>query len=127
MQYVTSIAIIFCMVLIGCGGTGSATNGDEGANSLEEIDPNISLREQISRLPGVHLNDQGQLRIRGSAGPPLVVIDGMQTMTADLSGINPSDVDQIEVMKGPETSIYGARGGNGVIVITTKRGRSDSN
>lgn len=77
--------------------------------------------EVILRTPGVYQTPTGQLRIRGSNTPPLVVVDGIVTGRS-LSHINPEDVDTVRVLKGPETAIYGFRGGAGVIEITTKRG-----
>ncbi len=67
---------------------------------------------------------------------PLYVIDGVQIRPSNpaggsgtsaniLSGINPDDIESMSVLQGPSaTGIYGAAGGNGVIMITTKRGRS---
>lgn len=121
--FVSLLAIVAGLVLVGCSGSEQGTDSNSGS-MLREVDPNVPLVDQVSRLAGVYLNDQGQLRIRGSTQPPLVVIDGMQTMTADLDTINPSDVEQVQVLKGPETARYGVRGGGGVIVITTKTGRS---
>jgi len=66
------------------------------------------------------------IRIRGSNSisgnnDPLVVIDGF--IGQDLSRINPNDVQSIEVLKDASaTAIYGSRGANGVILVTTKRG-----
>ncbi len=67
------------------------------------------------------------ITIRGAGNfgntQPLYVIDGYQTN--DISFINPSDVESMEVLKDASaTAIYGARGANGVILITTKRGKS---
>lgn len=123
MRLALSLAVFCCFTLTACSGTGEGIEADT-AGTLNDIDPNLPLEEQISRLPGVYLNDQRELRIRGNTRPPLVVIDGMQTMTSDLSSINPSDVESVEVLKGSETSMYGIRGGGGVIVITTKTGGS---
>jgi TonB-linked SusC/RagA family outer membrane protein len=67
---------------------------------------------------------------------PLYVIDGVQIQPTDvsygnssssnaLSGLNPSDIDDIQILQGPSaTAIYGSRGTNGVILITTKRGKA---
>ena len=56
---------------------------------------------------------------------PLYVIDGFPMENADNNSINPSDIESIEVLKDASaTAIYGARGANGVIMITTKRGKS---
>lgn len=53
---------------------------------------------------------------------PLIVLDGMP-YDGPLSMINPNDIESVKVLKNPsETSIYGIRGGNGVVVITTKKG-----
>ena len=66
------------------------------------------------------------IRIRGAnsingGNDPLVIIDGLQG--ADLSVVNPSDIKSMEVLKDASaTSVYGSRGSNGVILITTKGG-----
>lgn len=55
---------------------------------------------------------------------PLYVIDGFPMDGNDNSSINPSDIESIEVLKDASaTAIYGARGANGVIIVTTKRGK----
>ncbi len=117
------LSLIACVILAACGSAGQGRRGNS-ASVITNVDPNIPLAEQILRLPGVYLNENRELRIRGSTQPPLLVVDGMQAMTADLRTINPSDVRRVEIIKGPETSIYGLRGGGGVIVITTKSGGS---
>jgi TonB-linked SusC/RagA family outer membrane protein len=54
---------------------------------------------------------------------PLVVIDGV--FGADMNVLNPNDIESIDVLKdASSTAIYGSRGANGVIIITTKRGKS---
>lgn len=60
----------------------------------------------------------------GEAGQPLVVIDGFPMDNASyINTINPSDIEQIDVLKDASaTAIYGSRGANGVIIITTKQG-----
>ncbi len=74
-------------------------------------------------------NDQDGLLIRGrnsifSNVSPLIVVDNFP-YDGDISNINPNDVENITVLKdAAAASIWGARAGNGVIVITTKRGRS---
>ncbi len=53
---------------------------------------------------------------------PLYIVDGM-TYNSPLNMLNPSDIESVKVLKDPsETSIYGIRGGNGVVVIKTKKG-----
>lgn len=55
---------------------------------------------------------------------PLFILDGIAISASDFSSINPNDIDNISVLKdASSTSIYGARAANGVIVITTKRGK----
>lgn len=69
------------------------------------------------------------IRIRGTnslgtSSEPLFVIDGYPS-NEDISTINPNDIESIEVLKDASaTAIYGARGANGVILITTKRGQN---
>ncbi|KAI9430952.1 hypothetical protein F5148DRAFT_1296167 [Russula earlei] len=56
---------------------------------------------------------------------PLYVIDGFPMEDANFNSINPADVETMEVLKDASaTAIYGARGSNGVIIITTKKGKS---
>lgn len=58
-----------------------------------------------------------------SDGTPLYVIDGFATEDANAAAISPNDIESIDVLKDASaTAIYGARGANGVIIITTKRG-----
>lgn len=58
-----------------------------------------------------------------SDGTPLYVIDGFATDDPNAGAINPADIESIDVLKDASaTAIYGARGANGVIIITTKRG-----
>lgn len=80
-----------------------------------------------------------EIRIRGigsatAGADPLFVIDGIIVNSGDLTGltttanalagINPNDIESVSVLKDAQaTSIYGSRGANGVIVITTKKGR----
>ncbi|MBO5234207.1 MAG: TonB-dependent receptor [Alistipes sp.] len=59
-----------------------------------------------------------------SGTAPLYILDGMPISSSDFNTINPADIESISVLKdASSTSIYGARAANGVIVITTKRGR----
>lgn len=59
-----------------------------------------------------------------SGTSPLYVLDGVAISAADFNSINPSDIESLTVLRdASSTSIYGARAANGVIVITTKRGR----
>ena len=68
------------------------------------------------------------IRVRGSnsiqgGNDALIVVDGVQGIT--LGQINPNDIESMEILKdASSTAIYGARGANGVILITTKRGKT---
>lgn len=86
------------------------------------------------RAPGVYvLNSDGSpggntlIRIRGlnsinGGNEPLVVIDGLQG--GDLNSLNPQDIEALEILKDASaTAIYGSRGANGVILVTTKQGK----
>lgn len=71
----------------------------------------------------------GSINIRGtnsfSSGSPLIVIDGVVAQSVGLDMINPQDIETIDILKDASaTAIYGARGGSGVILVTTKRGNS---
>jgi hypothetical protein len=74
------------------------------------------------RLLGVLFNNGVPVTTRGG-GRMLVVIDGMYSDAAFMNSLNINDVQSIEVLRNINTAgIYGGRGGNGVLVITTKRG-----
>lgn len=68
------------------------------------------------------------IRIRGSASinagtDPLIVVDGFPLVDGNMNDINPADIESMEVLKdASSTAIYGSRGANGVIMITTKKG-----
>ena len=66
-------------------------------------------------LPG---SDAANLSIRGF-GAPLVIVDGVEGM---ISEINPEQIESVSILKDGAASIYGARAGNGVVLVTTKRG-----
>ncbi len=84
---------------------------------------------------GISINVRGQTSLSGNA-EPLYVIDGVPIISEDLSGLfsggqatnslsdfNPNDIQSIEILKDASaTAIYGSRGANGVVLITTKRG-----
>ncbi|MAU15124.1 MAG: hypothetical protein CMH46_06235 [Muricauda sp.] len=77
------------------------------------------------RAPGLDVSGD-KIRVRGittfNNTDPLVVIDGF--LGGDLSTVNPNDIENIEVLKdASSTAIYGSRGANGVILVTTKSGR----
>ena len=94
------------------------------------------LTSMQGRLPGVQISTDAApgggnsaIRIRGistvNGSDPLYVIDGIAT-NENLNSLNPSDIESIQVLKDASSaSIYGSRAANGVIIITTKRGKKD--
>ena len=80
---------------------------------------------QTNSAPGGNIS----IRIRGtnsinSSNEPLFVVDGFPG-AGDLNTINPSDIESIEILKDASaTAIYGSRGANGVVLITTKKGKA---
>jgi TonB-dependent SusC/RagA subfamily outer membrane receptor len=84
-----------------------------------------------ARFAGVDVTPRGggfAIKIRGtgsltSSNEPLLVIDGAIAPSGTLNRISPLDVERIEILKDGMASFYGSRGANGVILITTRRGR----
>lgn len=67
---------------------------------------------------------RGIASIQGAGAQPLYVIDGVPMPAFDMQSINPNDFESITILKDANSvALYGARGGNGVIVITTKKGK----
>ena len=97
------------------------------SNALVGRVPGISS-VQSSGEPG---DNQSTLRIRGIATlnsegqDPLVVIDGIQSTTDAMNALDPNEIESISVLKDASaTAVYGVKGANGVVIITTKRGKS---
>lgn len=118
-------------------------SGDKVAN-VPLSSPDQMLQGKVAGLQSSTFSGQPganqQIRIRGTgsysvSSQPLYVVDGIQINSGDLSrltttsnvlaNINSDDIESITVLKdAAATAIYGSRGGNGVILITTKKGRS---
>ena len=134
LQSVTELETV---VMIGYGTakkrdlTGSIVSikGDEVADK-----PNNNVLSSLQgKVAGLSVVNSGQpgsepdVRIRGTISlyqtKPLYVIDGIFSETMDF--VNPNDIKSIEVLKDPSSlSVFGARGANGVILVTTKRARN---
>ncbi|MGY3212391.1 SusC/RagA family TonB-linked outer membrane protein [Mucilaginibacter sp. HD30] len=92
--------------------------------------PTQALQGQVAGVQVIgsgQPNSQPQLRIRGTgsvlAGAnPLYVVDGL--LTDDIRNINNNDITSIDVLKDASAAIYGVRAANGVIIITTRRGKN---
>ena len=68
---------------------------------------------------------RGTQSIQGAGSQPLYIIDGVPAPDGDFATLNPNDFESITVLKDASAAaLYGARGGTGVIVITTKRGKA---
>lgn len=81
------------------------------------------------KIPGVRVTQNtaepgefgyGNFDIRGYGSSPLIVVDGVPR--GNLERIDPNEIESISVLKDASAAIYGARGGNGVILVTTKQG-----
>lgn len=115
--------------------TGSVASISE--ERLEQL-PNNNIAQALQgSIPGISISNNGSgaegndvsISVRGrssinASNSPLVVLDGV-IYEGSISDINPNDVNSIEVLKdASSTAIYGSRGANGVILITTKQGKS---
>ena len=113
-------------------GAVSAVKGEELKKS-----PAINLSNAMAgRVPGVvATNGSGEpgydgsgIRIRGTNtlgdSGPLIVIDGIPARSGGIDRLNPADIENISVLKDASAAIYGARAANGVILVTTKRGKT---
>lgn len=104
------------------------------AADIQELKP-VRIEEALQgRASGVTVIDGGSpgskptVLVRGipsfSGTDPVVVIDGIPQTLDDLNAINPGDIESMSVLKdAATTAIYGVKGGNGVIVVTTKSGK----
>ncbi|WP_316812305.1 TonB-dependent receptor [Pedobacter heparinus] len=115
--------------------TGAVTTLD-AAKSLKDIPANSAAEALTGRLAGVQITgSEGSLEaehrivIRGGTSitqdnSPLYIIDGIQVEDG-LTSVSPQDIERIDVLKDASaTSIYGSRGANGVVLVTTKGGKS---
>lgn len=141
MKAVLTILIsLSILAFVGCS-TSESTVDNEGLDT-ENITPDNAVVNQpdyyrnlvdfLHRLPGVQVtgpSNNPTVTIRGISSftsniQPLYVIDGQSVGTEYVSVnrmLNVRDIDYVRVLKGSEASIYGVRGGNGVIEVITKR------
>jgi TonB-dependent SusC/RagA subfamily outer membrane receptor len=130
-------AVLAVFAAVGCGAP-----PDWGEPEPErDTDPSVLQREEmntsavtmeellVGRLPGVNVRRAGgglSIQIRGvnsvNAGTDaLIIIDGVQSSGLALASVNPDDVQRVEVIKDGSAAMYGVRGANGVLVVTTRR------
>ncbi len=101
-------------------------NTTNALTAMQASTPGVNIT-QSSAQPGqgFKVNIRGMGTIGDSS--PLLIIDGINAGTADngLNGLNPNDIESIDVLKdAASAAIYGARAANGVILVTTKQGKS---
>ncbi len=107
------------------------------SEQLKDIPTSDPLKALQGRVAGVEIvassNEPGaamNVRIRGvrslrASNDPLYVVDGVP-ISGSLSDFNPSDIESIDILKdAAATAIYGSRGANGVVLVTTKKGPMD--
>ena len=105
-----------------------------GSEELTERPTNNVFEALQGRAAGVDIRtnerpgEVGSVYIRGqrsltASSTPLYVVDGIPMMSGSIDNLNPQDIESIEVLKDASaTAIYGSRGANGVILVTTKKG-----
>jgi TonB-dependent SusC/RagA subfamily outer membrane receptor len=142
-----SVGLLVSLITACGGGQGTGQTAEAPAPkpapssntvTASELDrtPNESAEKALQgRFPGVNVEYKADgglvVRIRGGSSSlmgnnaPLYVVDGQAVVSeadGSLKGINPNDIESIKVLKdAASTSMYGARGANGVIIIKTKR------
>jgi len=126
------------LVVIGYGTVKkSDLTGSVAVVSTKELtkNPSASAAQALQgKAPGVVVTQSGKpgggstIRVRGvgsinNGSDPIYILDGVQVTNID--GIQPQDIESMQVLKDASaTAIYGANGSNGVIIVTTKRGKS---
>lgn len=131
------------VVVIGYGETRkSDLTGSVATVKMEEVEaspvPSVDLAMQ-GKVAGADImatsgdpTASASIRIRGTrsitaSNEPLIVVDDVADAVQDLSDINSSDIESISILKDASaTAIYGARGSNGVIIVTTTKGNATS-
>ncbi len=122
--------------------SGEATEASKVGSSVTVITGKELERQKVNHLvdalrgiPGVHVNQTGgragltNIRLRGSeSNHTLVIIDGVEANAStdgsfDFSDLTADNVERVEVIRGPQSGIYGSKALGGIINITTKKGR----
>lgn len=106
-----------------------------GTETIEKLDPVNVAQSLQGTTSGVNVTPTGgspgaeaNIRIRGVStngqNKPLIILDGFQ-YEGGLNSINPQDIETVTVLKDAQAAIYGTIGANGVILVTTKKGRKN--
>lgn len=142
LEMVTGTETLDEVVVVGYGSkrkgsiTGSVTTVDaDKIAQLPVASFDAALQGQVAGMQVITNSgapgSSATVRIRGvsslNAGTqPLYIMDDVQVTAGDFSALNPNDIESISVLKdASSTSIYGSKGANGVIIVTTKRGRNN--
>lgn len=138
--------VLMTLLLAGCGTSSKVTEQKDPVNvgygtvdrdklttavskvdvKKREIQTYSTIYDYLrGRVPGVMVTSDNRIIIRGigtNSGQtdPLILVDGVTVSASDLSGINPGDIQTVEVLKDGSSAIYGIQGANGVILISTK-------
>jgi TonB-dependent SusC/RagA subfamily outer membrane receptor len=105
--------------------------GSDATIYREDIEKRHAHRvsDLLLTVAGVRVTGNGSVTIRGASGPPLILIDGIETDAAGgfdpLEMVTVEDIESIDVFKGANAAIFGMKGANGAISITTRRGSTD--
>lgn len=107
-----------------------------GEKELKAMPVKNALEGMQGKVAGVDITSSqrpgsvGSIRIRGVRSlnadqGPLYVVDGMIIQNGGIENLNPSDIESIDVLKDASaTAVYGSRGANGVVLVTTKKGKA---
>ena len=113
--------------------TGSVASAD--GELISRVPTSSVTNTMVGNLPGLVANntsgepgyDDAELLIRGRSttgdNSPLIVVDGVADRAGGFSRIDPNDIESISILKDASAAIYGSRAANGVILVTTKRGK----
>lgn len=129
------LLISLAFLFVGCSSVSSTVaednNRPDGSIS-DDKDYYTSLADYLYQVPGVNISGSGVVTIRGINSfdsrytpiTPLFVIDGNAigySYNEANRMLDPRYIDYVKVLKGPDATIYGVRGGNGVIEIVTRK------
>ena len=135
---INSFSLVLAVVLvISCSAARQVGAGTDNNKNVTSSTKSLKLSEKEQRsytniyeylrvkVPGIKVNGT-EITFRGvnsinSQGSALLLVDGVE-MT-DISGISPQEIESVEVIKDGSAAIYGFRGVNGVLKITTKSGK----
>lgn len=112
-------------------GSVATTSGD----NISRVPTSSVANTLVGQMPGLIANntsgepgyDDSELLIRGRSttgdSSPLIVVDGVADRAGGFTRIDPNDIENVTILKDASAAIYGSRAANGVILITTKRGK----